>query len=88
MNSIEREKIMHRTGAMASVCFCAGLLGALGAGFAFQLLGSMGLDRLAEGGLTTQWLPPGLCPRLLHGGLWGLAFLDRKSTRLNSSHYS
>jgi hypothetical protein len=65
---------MHRTKAMLSVCFCAGLLGALFNSLAAWLSGSLGLPQLAGVALTPQWSLAWLYPRLIWGGLWGLAY--------------
>jgi len=65
---------MSRTKAMASVCFCAGLIGALFNSFAAWLGGRIGLTALAGVALTPEWTLSWLYPRLIWGGLWGLAF--------------
>ncbi len=65
---------MNRTKAMACVCFCAGLLGALCSSLAAWLGGRIGLEPLAGVALTPEWTLVWLYPRLISGGLWGLAY--------------
>ncbi|MEZ4484578.1 MAG: hypothetical protein R2864_08265 [Syntrophotaleaceae bacterium] len=65
---------MHRTKAMASVCFCAGMLGALCSSLAAWVGGNLGLAQTAWLNMPPQWNLPWLYPRLFCGGLWGLAF--------------
>jgi hypothetical protein len=65
---------MHRTKAMASVCFCAGLLGALCNSFAAWLCGQFGVTSLAGVAMSPEWTLAWLYPRLIWGGLWGLAY--------------
>lgn len=65
---------MNRTKAMASVCFCAGLIGALCNSLAAWLGGRIGLEPLAGVSLTPDWTLAWLYPRLIWGGLWGLAY--------------
>ena len=77
---------MHRTKAILCVCFCAGLLGALFNSLAVWLGGNLGLPQLAGVDLTPQWSLAWLYPRLIWGGLWGLAyFITVASPRARSS---
>ncbi|MBW2476466.1 MAG: hypothetical protein JRE63_03970 [Deltaproteobacteria bacterium] len=65
---------MNRSAVMLSVCFCAGLLGALVNSCFVWLAGLWGLTEMAgvnmAPGMTLTWL----YPRLVWGGLWGLAY--------------
>ena len=65
---------MHRTKALLSVCFCAGLIGALANSAALWLFGRSGLAHLLGVQLAPEWTLGWLYPRLVWGGLWGLAF--------------
>ena len=65
---------MHRTKALASVCFCAGLIGALFNSLAAWLCGQFGVTHLAGVAMDPQWTLAWLYPRLVWGGLWGLAY--------------
>ena len=65
---------MQRNSALLSVCFCAGLLGALANSLALWLAGSWGITALAGVVLAPQLTAAWLYPRLVWGGLWGLLF--------------
>ncbi len=65
---------MHRTKAILCVCFCAGLLGALFTSLAVWLGGNLELPLFAGVDMTPQWSLAWLYPRLIWGGLWGLAY--------------
>lgn len=65
---------MKRTSALISVCFCAGLLGAL-ANTAFAwFCSNYGLTELAGVTLKTGFGRDILYPRLVWGGIWGLLY--------------
>lgn len=77
---------MHRTKAILCVCFCAGLLGALFSCLATWLGVRLGLPPLEGATMSTQWSLAWLYPRLIWGGLWGLAyFITVASPRARSS---
>ena len=65
---------MPRTKALITVCFCAGMLGALCSSLVAWKSGQMGLPAMAgvrmTPALTTDWI----YSRLVWGGLWGLAY--------------
>lgn len=65
---------MHRTRALLAVCFTAGLIGALFNSLAAWAAGAWQLTAMAgvnlEPALTLAWL----YPRLVWGGVWGIAF--------------
>jgi hypothetical protein len=65
---------MQRNSALLSVCFCAGLLGALANSLALWLAGRWGIPALAGVDLAPQLTAAWLYPRLVWGGLWGLLF--------------
>ncbi|MEZ4598290.1 MAG: hypothetical protein R2940_00680 [Syntrophotaleaceae bacterium] len=65
---------MHRTKALLSVCFCAGLIGAFFNSLALWMSGRIGLTHLLGVTLAPQWTLAWLYPRLVWGGLWGLAY--------------
>ena len=65
---------MQRNSALLSVCFCAGLLGALANSLALWLAGRWGITALAGVDLAPRLTAAWLYPRLVWGGLWGLLF--------------
>jgi hypothetical protein len=65
---------MNRSKALLSVCFCAGLLGGLVNSAAVWFFGRIGLTRLLGVALAPEWTLAWLYPRLVWGGLWGLAY--------------
>jgi hypothetical protein len=65
---------MHRPLHLLAVCFCAGLLGALLSSLLLCLAGSLGAFTLVGVQLAPRLLPAWLYPRLVWGGLWGLAY--------------
>ena len=65
---------MHRPLHLLSVCFCAGLLGALLSGLLLCLAGKFGAFAMAGVQLAPQLKPAWFYPRLLWGGLWGLVY--------------
>jgi len=56
------------------ICFCAGLLGALINSLAAWQAGVLGLTGMLGVSLTPHWSLAWLYPRLVWGGLWGLAY--------------
>jgi hypothetical protein len=65
---------MRRPAALLSVCFCAGLLGALIGIGAVSVLEMLGLPDLSAYVVRPLLSPGGFYPRLVWGGLWGLLF--------------
>jgi len=65
---------MERKGALLAVCFCAGLVAALAASAVTWLSGNAGLPAWAGVQLAPSWKLSWLYPRLIWGGVWGLAF--------------
>ncbi|PLX99427.1 MAG: hypothetical protein C0624_13495 [Desulfuromonas sp.] len=65
---------MHNSNALMAVCFLAGLIGALFCSLAAWAFGNWGITALAgvnmAPALTLTWL----YPRLVWGGIWGLAY--------------
>ena len=65
---------MSRTSALMTVCFCAGMLGALCSSLVMWKAGQMGLPAMLDvrmaPGLTSGWI----YSRLVWGGIWGLTY--------------
>ncbi len=65
---------MQRTSALLAVCFCAGLIAALFNSLAAWLGGALGITSLAGVALAPEFTRAWLYPRLVWGGIWGLAY--------------
>lgn len=65
---------MSRTTPLMTVCFCAGMLGALCSSLVAWQAGQLGLPALAGVNLAPQLALGWLYPRLVWGGLWGLVY--------------
>ena len=65
---------MKRTSAIICVCFCAGLMGALVSTSVAWLSSNYGITDLAGVSLQASLKIKALYPRMVWGGLWGLAF--------------
>ncbi len=65
---------MRHPAALLSICFCAGLLGALVGLCAVWSWGMLGLPALSGTELRPLLAPYGFYPRLVWGGLWGVLF--------------
>ncbi len=65
---------MKRNSQLLSVCFCAGLLAAIVSTVFAWLCSHYGLNGLAGVNLTTSLSATSLYPRMIWGGVWGLAF--------------
>lgn len=65
---------MNRGGALLSVSFCAGLLGGLANSAALWLAGHFGLTELLQVAMEPTWTKAWLYPRLVWGGIWGIAY--------------
>ncbi len=71
---------MHRTGAMLSVCFCAGMLGALTTSLFAWLGVRAGLEQLTHMLLQSR-------DHLLAGGLWGLVYFITVAGPRSRNHW-
>lgn len=65
---------MNRNSALLAVCFTAGVLGALANSLAAWICGLWGVTALAGVNLAPALTADWLYPRLIWGGLWGLAY--------------
>lgn len=65
---------MNRNSALLAVCFTAGVLGALANSLAAWICGLWGVTALAGVSLAPALTAAWLYPRLIWGGLWGLAY--------------
>jgi len=65
---------MNRNSALLAVCFTAGLLGALANSLAAWIGGLWGVTALAGVDLAPALTAGWLYPRLVWGGIWGLAY--------------
>ncbi len=65
---------MQRNRTLLAVCFCAGLLGALFNSLIVWLAGKWGLTAMAGVALAPELTTAWLYPRLIWGGIWGLAY--------------
>lgn len=78
---------MNRTGALLAVCFCAGLLGALVNSLAAWACGYWGITATAGVSLAPDLTPGWLYPRLVWGGIWGLAYFLTVGSRRHRQHW-
>lgn len=65
---------MNRNGALFATCFAAGVLGALANSLVAWICGLWGVTALAGVHLAPALTAAWLYPRLVWGGLWGLAY--------------
>jgi hypothetical protein len=65
---------MNRNSALLAVCFTAGVLGALANSLTAWICGLWGVTALAGVNLAPALTADWLYPRLIWGGLWGLAY--------------
>jgi hypothetical protein len=65
---------MPRTSTLMTVCFCAGMLGALCSSLVVWQAGQMGLPTMAGVRMSPSLTPDWLYSRLVWGGLWGLIY--------------
>jgi len=72
---------MNRNSAMLAVCFTAGVLGALANSLVAWGFGAWGVTALAGVKLAPELTLAWLYPRLVWGGLWGLAFFFTVSSQ-------
>lgn len=72
---------MNRNSPMLAVCFTAGLLGALVNSLVAWGFGLWGVTALAGVKLAPELTLAWLYPRLVWGGLWGLAFFFTVSSQ-------
>lgn len=78
---------MRRPAALLSVCFCAGLLGALAGLCASWVWGMLSLPDLSAHPVRPLLAPPGFYPRLVWGGLWGLLFFVTVGSARTRKHW-
>lgn len=65
---------MLRSRTLITVCFCAGMLGALCSSLVAWQAGQMGLAKMASVSMTPSLTPDWLYSRAVWGGLWGLIY--------------
>ncbi len=65
---------MPRTSTLMTVCFCAGVLGALCSSLIVWQAGQMGIPAMAGVRMSPSLTPDWLYGRLVWGGLWGLTY--------------
>ena len=65
---------MPRTKALITVCFCAGMLGALCSSLVAWQSGQMGFPAMAGVRMAPSLTPDWIYSRLVWGGLWGLTY--------------
>jgi len=79
---------MTRTRVLMTVCFCAGVLGALCSSLVAWKAGQLGLPALLDvrmaPSLTLSWL----YSRLIWGGVWGLAYFLAVGTLKSRRHWA
>jgi hypothetical protein len=78
---------MNRTGALLAVCFCAGLIGALANSLAAWACGHWGVTAMAGVSLAPKLTLGWLYPRLVWGGIWGLAYFLTVGSRRHRQHW-
>jgi hypothetical protein len=78
---------MNRTGALLAVCFCAGLLGALANSMAVWASGHWDVTAMAGVSLAPKLTLGWLYPRLVWGGIWGLAYFLTVGSRSHRQHW-
>jgi hypothetical protein len=67
--------VMKNSRSLLTICFCAGLLGALASSGITWVAAAMGLPQWCGVDLVPRWTAAWIYPRLVWGGLWGLLFL-------------
>lgn len=65
---------MPRTKALLTVCFCAGMLGALCSSLVAWQSGQMGFPAMVNVRMAPALTPDWIYSRLVWGGLWGLTY--------------
>lgn len=78
---------MRRPAALISVCFCAGMLGALITVAAVSVWELLGLPDLGAYTLRPLLAPAGLYPRLIWGGLWGVLYFFTIGSARTRKHW-
>jgi len=78
---------MNRNGAMLAACFAAGTLGALANSLVLWLCGQWGVTALAGVDLAPPLTAAWLYPRLVWGGLWGLAYFPTVGSPRRRRHW-
>lgn len=78
---------MNRDSALIAVCFTAGVLGALANSLAAWLCGGWGITAMAGVSLAPELTLSWLYPRLVWGGIWGLAYFLFLASRRSRRHW-
>jgi len=78
---------MNRTLALMSVCFCAGLLGALCSSTVAWLFGGWSIPDLLGVHMAPAFTRTWLYPQLIWGGLWGMAYFLTVGGRSSRRHW-
>lgn len=78
---------MNRTSALLAVCFCAGLLGALANSLAAWGCGYWGVTAMAGVSLAPKLTLGWLYPRMVWGGIWGMAYFLTVGSRRHRRHW-
>lgn len=78
---------MNRSLQLMSVCFCAGLLGALCSSTVAWLSGGWGLPGLLGVQLAPAFTKQWLYPHLVWGGIWGLLYFLTVGARSSRRHW-
>jgi hypothetical protein len=79
---------MSRTTTLMTVCFCAGMIGALFSSLATWQAGQMGLPAMAGVNMSPVLTPGWLYPRLVWGGIWGLTYFLTVSPLKSRRHWA
>jgi hypothetical protein len=79
---------MNRTLTLISVCFCAGLLGALCSSTVTWLFGGWGIPDMLGVSLAPAFTKQWLYPQLIWGGLWGLVYFLTVGARSSRRHWT
>lgn len=79
---------MNRNSALLTVCFCAGMIGALFNSLVAWLCGRWGLPSLLEVNLAPNLSLAWLYPRLVWGGLWGMLYFIFVSHPRSRRHWT
>lgn len=78
---------MRRPAALISICFCAGVLGALVGLNAVWLWNMLGLPELTRTAVRPLLAPNGFYPRLIWGGIWGCLFFLTVGSARTRKHW-
>lgn len=78
---------MNRPGALLAVCFTAGVVGGLANSIAAWFCGAWGITGLAGVAIAPELTSSWLYPRLVWGGLWGIAYFLTVGSNRSRSHW-